>query len=665
MPRSHRLNYRADIDGLRAIAVLLVVGFHAFPRWTPGGFIGVDIFFAISGFLIGGIIMQAVEQRSFTFAWFYARRVRRIFPALGLVLATMLAAGWFLLLADEYALLGKHVLGGTVFASNLVLWKEAGYFDTAAESKLLLHLWSLGVEEQFYIVWPLVLLVTYRLKRNVAVVVAIIAVASFALNISRVIAHPIDTFYLPFARFWELLLGSLLAYVTLANPRSDSSPAIDGRRRLAMNAISILGVGLIGLSTFAINKANTFPGWWALAPVLASILLVGAGPETWINRHILASRPMVWIGLVSYPLYLWHWPVLAFARIVSPGHVGRGTRLAAVLLSFLLAWATYRFVEQPIRTGGRTRLKTAGLCAALTAIGAVGALVFIDAGVPSRQVSQMNARVERNLAWDYWADEACVARFKETPCQVNAEHPQVMLLGDSHANSLYPGLTQIDHPLLVVWVGACGPLDSVDQEVTRNADKFACTGKNYVGVNERILETLPSIRVVVISAVWRRYITGEVRNDREREEWGSLNLVAKLPEEKDLSRVDLMVNGLARTVFYAKSLGKTVIFVRDVPDIAEELRSHCKLDRDCSIPRAEVDQRRAAENELLKRLLERYPDLLVFDPLPRLCDAERCYLMRDGHLLYRDHHHLSLDGSLQVGASLAEFIRQSSPEPFH
>jgi peptidoglycan/LPS O-acetylase OafA/YrhL len=661
--RGHHLGYRADVDGLRAIAVLLVVCFHAFPRKVPGGFVGVDIFFAISGFLIGGIIMQAAEQGSFTFGWFYARRVRRIFPALGLVLVSTLVAGWFLLLADQYAQLGKHVLGGTAFASNLVLWKEAGYFDTAAESKLLLHLWSLGVEEQFYIVWPPVLLLAYRLRWNIAVVVAVIALASFALNVARVVAHPIDTFYLPFARFWELLVGNLLAYVTLAGS-SDSAPET-GRRRFAANAMSSVGLGLVGLATFALDKDSTFPGWWAVVPVLAAVLLVGAGPGAWINRHVLSSRPMVWIGLVSYPLYLWHWPLLTFARIVHAGEPERSTRVAAVLLSLLLAWATYSLVERPIRTGGRMRAKTAGLCAALTAIGALGAAVLFDAGVPSRRVSQLNARIERNLEWEYWSDAGCLARFKETPCELNAEQPEIMLLGDSHANSLFPGLTQIDRPLRVVGVGACGPFEAVEQVVSRNADKHMCTGKDYVAVNERILDTVPSIRVVVLSAFWRPYITGEVANDREREEWGSLNLIAKRPEEKELSRFDLVVNGLARTVAYAESLGKTVVFVRDVPDLAEELRTYCKLDRDCSIPRAEVDAKQTLENELLKRLLKRHPDVRVFDPLPELCDADACYLMKDGHLLYRDHHHLSLDGSLRVGTALAEFIRQSSAAPLH
>src|SRR5436190_5181032 len=208
-------SYRPDIDGLRAIAVGVVVAFHAFPEVLPGGFVGVDVFFVISGFLISGIILSALRTESFSFRQFYARRIRRIFPALSIVLAAVLVMGWFSLFADDYAALGRQVVSGAVFSSNLLLWHESSYFDIAAELKPLLHLWSLGIEEQFYIVWPLLLFVVAKWGRAQWPFMLAIAGASFAANVAFIDSHPTATFYLPQARLWELAVGGILAYVRL------------------------------------------------------------------------------------------------------------------------------------------------------------------------------------------------------------------------------------------------------------------------------------------------------------------------------------------------------------------------------------------------------------------------------------------------------------------
>jgi len=207
--------YRPDIDGLRAVAVLAVIAFHAFPNRLPGGFIGVDIFFVISGFLISTILFEKIEKQTFSFSEFYSRRIRRIFPALVLVLMASLSFGWFVLISDELNQLGKHVAAGAAFVSNFVLWGEAGYFDNSAESKPLLHLWSLGVEEQFYIFWPLILCIAAKLRSNLLVITVVIAVISFILNIFGVKPDPVATFYSPLTRFWELQCGSILAWLVL------------------------------------------------------------------------------------------------------------------------------------------------------------------------------------------------------------------------------------------------------------------------------------------------------------------------------------------------------------------------------------------------------------------------------------------------------------------
>nr|WP_269458098.1 acyltransferase [Pseudomonas reinekei] len=272
------------MDGLRAIAVLSVVAFHAFPSLIRGGFVGVDVFFVISEFLISSIIFKSLERNSFNFYEFYSRRVSRIFPALLLVLATTWATGWFILLADEYMQLGKHIAGGSAFISNFVLRAEAGYFDNSADTKPLLHLWSLGIEEQFYLVWPLMLWAAFKLRINVLALIFIVGGASFALNVMGVVKNPIATFYSPQTRFWELLIGSLLAYMSMYK-----SETIRIRRGIGgpviRNVQSASGLACLVIAFFLTTKNNQFPGWWALLPSVGAALIIAAGPYAWSTER--------------------------------------------------------------------------------------------------------------------------------------------------------------------------------------------------------------------------------------------------------------------------------------------------------------------------------------------------------------------------------------------
>ena len=310
--------YRPDIDGLRAIAILSVVSFHAFPFWVNGGFIGVDIFFVISGFLISTIIIGSLERERFSFVEFYIRRVKRIFPALLLVLVACYAFGWAALLADEYKQLGKHMAGGAGFVSNVLLWNESSYFDNAAETKPLLHLWSLGVEEQFYILWPLFLWFAWKRRLNLLAIAIIVGVTSFALNIYEVRNDPVAAFYSPQTRFWELMAGSVLAYMTRHGQHVFtgrfkhrlnawlSSSVSNVRQKQFENIIndiqSLIGAALIALGFFVITKEMRFPGWWAALPIAGAALIISAGAQAWLNRVVLSSRILVWFGLISFDL---------------------------------------------------------------------------------------------------------------------------------------------------------------------------------------------------------------------------------------------------------------------------------------------------------------------------------------------------------------------------
>ncbi len=342
--------YRADIDGLRAIAVLAVIGFHAFPAWVPGGFVGVDIFFVISGYLISTIILTAVNAGRFSFATFYARRIRRIFPALIAVLAACYAAGWFLLYADRFEQLGKHIAGGAGFVANYVLWNEAGYFDADADTKPLLHLWSLGIEEQFYLVWPLMVFVAWKARLNlIALTIAIFILSSY-WNVEGIRRDLVGTFYSPWTRFWELTAGSALAAIVTDQHTwlgVKFRALYDGLRSRASvrDAIAIAGLVLAMGAVFGLDRSRHYPGLWALLPVVGAFVMIAAGPEAWLNRTVLSQRVLVGIGLISYPLYLWHWPLLSFARLLTAETPPPAVRAALIAAAFVLAWLTYKLIE--------------------------------------------------------------------------------------------------------------------------------------------------------------------------------------------------------------------------------------------------------------------------------------------------------------------------------
>jgi peptidoglycan/LPS O-acetylase OafA/YrhL len=388
-PNIAGVKYRPDIDGLRAVAIGAVVGFHAFPNHFKGGFVGVDVFFVISGFLISGIILDDLERGRFSYLHFYTRRIRRIFPVLLAVSAMVLAFGWYALLPDEFRALGKHLAAGAGFVSNLAFWQEAGYFDRASDTKPLLHLWSLGVEEQFYILWPLVLGLLGSRTRHFVLIAGAVGIASFAINIALVGSNQPSAFYLPAARFWELMIGGVLAHLTMSRPIW-----LDSYGNLRCAA----GLLLIAVPIFAMTKDAAFPGYWALLPTFGSALVISG--NGWINRQVLGNRLMVGIGLISYSLYLWHWPALVFAKLVRGWVLTPTERIEAVALSVVLATATYWTIEKPFRR--HTEPRIAGrLAASMAAVAIVGGVAFYGL-LPSRLTTEGVSRIVRaSIDWEY------------------------------------------------------------------------------------------------------------------------------------------------------------------------------------------------------------------------------------------------------------------------
>jgi peptidoglycan/LPS O-acetylase OafA/YrhL len=438
--------YRPDIDGMRAIAVLSVVVYHAFPRLVSGGFVGVDVFFVISGFLIGTILFENLEAGTFTFRDFYYRRIKRIFPALFTVLVAVLIGGWLFLLPDQLVQLGRHVISGVFFISNFTLWKELGYFDGAAELKPLLHLWSLAVEEQFYIFWPLFLFFAWKKSRTklFRIIVGIFFI-SLIINIRATAIHSTTRFYLPLERFWEILAGSLLAYSNLF--KKDGLALLGLSRWFGPEMRSALGLSAIAFAVIFLSPARDFPGWWALLPVSGAVLIISAGPTAWLNRKLLASRPLVIVGLISYPLYLWHWPLLSFATVIAFGPVAASIRFLLVAVSILMAFATYYGIEKPLRTLDFRfdSLKVRALCASMLLAAFVGLTLLEGEGFPTRYPSEIRAFTKLGGINSFpfrpveLYKKNCESIGVESICTEDIK-PSIFFWGDSHADALFPGL---------------------------------------------------------------------------------------------------------------------------------------------------------------------------------------------------------------------------------
>jgi peptidoglycan/LPS O-acetylase OafA/YrhL len=434
--------YRADIDGLRAIAILSVVVFHAFPSVLTGGFVGVDIFFVISGFLITSILVNSLERDKFTFFDFYCRRIKRIFPALLIVLLSILLYGWFFLLGDDYCHLGKNVAGGAGFISNYLLWRESGYFDTASVSKPLLHLWSLAIEEQFYIFWPFLLWLVHRRRLNLVKLIVIVGLISFTLSIAKIHTDKIAAFYSPQTRFWELMAGACLACITLNEHRY-----INIKKWIDPNAQSFIGVMLLAISIYVINENKMFPGTWATLPVLGTVLIISAGQQAFLNRNFFSNRILVWIGLISYPLYLWHWPLLSLAHISIENTPSITIRIAIIFLSVILAWLTYKLIETPLKA----KNIVFPLVFAMILGGAIGFVIYDKNGFPNRFQGLESIDVAGNEFGHDWKMHTCFLQldqgdklFPDRNLCIEKRKHNIFLWGDSFAAALYPGLNFLE-----------------------------------------------------------------------------------------------------------------------------------------------------------------------------------------------------------------------------
>ncbi len=647
--------YRPDIDGLRALAVLSVLLFHAFPSLLPGGFVGVDVFFVISGYLISRHIYSELESGSFTIGRFYIKRVKRIFPALLLVLLAVTLFGWAILTPVEYEALGRPIAGGAGFVANLVFWKEAGYFDVAAETKPLLHLWSLGIEEQFYIVWPYLLAWWWRRQPGRLMgLISGLLLLSFAYSAWLVFHNATAAFYSPLSRFWELAVGAWLAHWTLHR----APPLAAGASR----GFAALGLLLLVLGWGLIEKDAHFPGAWAALPTLGAAALIYSGHCQVGVRPWLAWRPLIWIGLISYPLYLWHWPLLSFARIMEADTPSVAVRGGMLLLSVLLALFTYRYVELPIRaySGAKAKKIAQRLALLMLVLFCAGIAIRKLDGFKFRALEQLDGNVgslvlgadRQHLGKDCALPEQARGAFQF--CLSQGQGPaQVAVIGDSKAEALYYGLARHAGPdLPSIMIGTVSP--PAPQARPEDSEQ----ARKDLLAYQTALDS-PSIKVVVLVNALRTTFAAD--NDTG----------FPVGDTEALTRMRLANYDHLLRQLQAK--GKKVVLVIDNPTLPDprscvsggmtpspwlnqviKRKPHPR----CTISYQEHVRGTAPYRALVQAVQAQHPELTVFDPTPLLCDVahDRCTMIDQGQYLYSYSDHLSDFANSRLAAQLLPIV---------
>jgi peptidoglycan/LPS O-acetylase OafA/YrhL len=632
-----RPSYRADIDGLRGVAVLSVLLYHAGVSHFSGGYVGVDVFFVISGYLIATIILREIENQTFSVARFYERRIRRIFPALFLTIGLTGAAAGLLLTPAHLKATAESAVGVTMFVSNLLFWRESGYFDALADAKPLLHTWSLAVEEQFYILFPLVLIAIRRFGRSrFGLWLFICAFASLALDVYATYTRPVAAFYFAPLRAWELIVGAIVASGVLPEPSQ-------ARTR---SALAWVGILLIVGSVLEYNSDTRFPGIAALGPTIGAAMLVCAGTtsDALITR-VLAARPLVFIGLISYSLYLLHWPLIVFTRYLLIREMNGVVLTALLSATIVLATLAWRFVEQPFRSMRVPRRRIFELAGAvMTVTVLIGAFIDNQDGLPQR-FPYVEAR-----------SRACDDRRPEDQgglCTLGWMTPPTFLLwGDSHAAALAPGFSTAASIHKVGGYEAvesgCPPLTGIEVHWHAVPGLPSCAA-----FNEDVLKYVrarPSLHKIILAARWSVFAEGHgYRSDSASAV--SLTAGSSRPDG-EWTDSDLFALGLERTVDELRGMGRQVVVIAPIPEVGYDVpealfvAKHTGRDVNNIIAptMAEYQARNRVVLDVLKPLRS-ISDVEVIDIAMRMCDLQRCTVADSGGPWYVDDQHLSTHGS--------------------
>ena len=666
------LRYRPEIDGLRSVAVVPVVLFHAGFQVFSGGFVGVDVFFVISGYLITGILLGDIERHRYSIARFYERRARRILPALLAMMLACLPLAWAVMLPDEIAGFGRSVLAVLGFVSNIEFWREEGYFNTASELKPLLHTWSLAVEEQFYLAFPLLLWALRGVRPQITfAVLALAALASFGLCEYAAYHFQTANFYLSPSRAWELLAGSLCAFA------GRHAGCRDGLR--PSSALAASGLAMIVGSILLLDGTVPFPSHFALLPVGgAALVILFAQADRGVGRW-LASAPLVGIGLISYSLYLWHQPLFVFARLANDAPPPQWVMLALSALAVGLASASWRFVEQPFRKRGAPGEARRSLVIA----GAATAVLTTCAGVAVASQGWLGRAQNSDPAVMQFVAGASVKPPEIPGCPLDAngfaapckavvpafQRRTVALFGDSHAKSLEPAFAAAARAgnagLVYGSNGGCPGLIG-GYVVNGNVEPEVCARLAH---DELATARREGVRLVYLASRWTLYTDGDPLHP------GPRYLLATTPHPFRPNRADsraALAQSLRRTVDAYRAAGIEVVLVGQVPQQGFLLDRTLRKMQFGGLPQGVLATVRATSTTVVAMdALRRNSAQIIAVEQRRgvpILDLDAMF-RSNGRLLwgdetttwYVDHSHLSLPGSLRLAPAVASDLALRLP----
>ncbi|MBK1646027.1 hypothetical protein CKO25_15490 [Thiocapsa imhoffii] len=637
--------YRREIDGLRSFAVLPVILFHGGFALFGGGFIGVDIFFVISGFLITSIILEEHRLGQFSLLNFYERRARRILPALFFVMLVTIPFGWWLLSPSDLRDFAQSLVAITVFASNILFWQESGYFDTAAELKPMLHTWSLAVEEQYYVLFPLLIMAAWRLgTRRLAWLIAAIGAASLLIAELQLRSDPTAAFFLLPARAWQLLVGSLAAFVVLDWPRY---PRLLEEHRVACEILGAIGLAMIVGATFLFHDRLPFPGLLALVPTIGTALILLCSTSRTLVGRLLGFAPLVGIGLISYSAYLWHQPLFAFVRHASVGEVAAPLMLALSGLTLLLAYLSWRFVEQPFRDRKRIKQST------VFSFSIAGILVFSSIGLAGHFAHQSITDLRfrsidpalRSLYQDrdtlYDERTRVVQSFfplADQPFSDDPETRKILILGDSVSGDLF-GSLMLNAPLFsgleIRRMALDDPCMPDYEQVLRSGEMPSIRDDHCRRSIERLNESnlLAAADLIVLSAHW-------AQEPGDRPHLGVMSLAETLAEQgREVALVGLLaMKDAASMDFHILQRGLSV----------EQANEYAYM----TLRQSRIDP----PNDDIQALAARVPNIHFLDKYALFCDdlKRSCTLYDEtGRLLFSDSVHVSVAGAAHYGQRIA------------
>ncbi len=649
------MQYRKEIDGLRALAVLPVIFFHAGFQYFSGGFVGVDVFFVISGYLITSILLTDLKQHRFSIINFYERRARRILPALFFVILCTLPAAWFTLLPDDMQHFSKSLVAVPLFISNLLFWLTSGYFDTSAELRPLLHTWSLAVEEQYYVFFPIVLYLLWKFaKHRLVILLGCFAIASLALAQWGAYAKPMASFYLLPTRGWELLLGALASIYLSEYQR----PAI---AMLWQQALSIIGFLMLLSAIVVYDKFTPFPGLYALLPTVATTLIIlFATPQTWTGK-LLSNRGLVGVGLISYSAYLWHQPLFALVKYRSQQPLDQMMMLGLILLSLLFARLSWQYIEAPFRDKNRTsRAMVFSLSLLFTAL-------LIGIGIAGNMTRGFALRdpVLRDLVNIQTVETSrCHTYGRKTTAQIaqgdicteGANVPvTAALIGDSHAGALTDALAQAAKKQNLAFYSVSGSFCVPLLDFKLSAYQAPDCISSLRAITDKIIHT-PDITHVILAAEWANYTAGG-RDDGNGNQ--HVQVLMSTPQLQAITPADnkrVFVKALATTIAAFQAAGKTVIIVQPVPEFDQRVTDVVFKQRwygwPVNSPTVSI-QKYLARNQDVLDSFSGLSQVVLVDPARLFCNNSLCSSVdAHGQPRYSDSNHLNMIGATPVAEAI-------------